>query len=76
MNNVYERMQIINLLRNSMIKHHDGEDMTLQAGPKSILEYINISKVKSAYGKLSFNITIILLKLNSILNCSVFDFTI
>ncbi len=42
MNNVYERMQIINLLRNSMIKHHDGEDMTLQAGPKSILEYIKV----------------------------------
>jgi hypothetical protein len=40
MNNVYERTQIISLLRNSMIKHHDGEDMTLQAGPKSILEYI------------------------------------
>ncbi len=42
MNNVYERMQIMNLLRNSMIKHHDGEDMTLQAGPKSILEYIRV----------------------------------
>jgi hypothetical protein len=40
MNNVYERMQIMNLLSNSMIKHHDGEDMTLQAGPKSMLEYI------------------------------------
>ncbi len=42
MNNVYERMQIMNLLRNSMIKHHDGEEMTLQAGPKSILEYIRV----------------------------------
>ncbi len=42
MNNIYERKQIMNLLRNSMIKHHDGEDMTLQAGPKSILEYIRV----------------------------------
>ncbi len=42
MTNIYERMQIMNLLRNSMIKHHDGEDMTLQAGPKSILEYVKV----------------------------------
>ncbi len=42
MTNIYERMQIMNLLRNSMIKHHDGEEMTLQAGPKSILEYIRV----------------------------------
>ena len=42
MNSVYERMQIMNLLRNSMIKLHDGEDMTLQAGPNSLMEFIRI----------------------------------
>jgi hypothetical protein len=42
MNNVYEREQIISMLRTSMIKHHDGEDMTIQAGPKSMMEYIKV----------------------------------
>ncbi len=42
MNTIYEREQIINMLRNSMIKKHDGEDMTLQAGENSIMEYIKI----------------------------------
>jgi hypothetical protein len=42
MNSVYERMQLMNLLRNSMIKLHDGEDMTIQAGPSSLMEYIKV----------------------------------
>jgi hypothetical protein len=42
MNSVYERMQIMNLLRNSMVKLHDGEDMTLQAGPNSLMEFIRV----------------------------------
>ena len=33
---------IDNGLRTSMISSHDGEDMTLQAGAKSIMEYIRI----------------------------------
>jgi hypothetical protein len=35
-------MQLMNLLRNSMIKLHDGEDMTIQAGPSSLMEYIRV----------------------------------
>lgn len=42
MNTIYEREQIISMLRNSIVKYHDGEDMTLQAGDNSIMEYIKI----------------------------------
>ena len=42
MNTIYERQQIINLLRNSMIKRNDGEDMTIQAGPDSMMEYVKV----------------------------------
>jgi hypothetical protein len=42
MNSVYEREQLISMLRNSMIKKYDGEDMTLQAGEQSVMEYIKI----------------------------------
>ena len=39
---ICERLQLIIFLRNSINDKRDGELMTMQAGPKSIMEYIKI----------------------------------
>ena len=59
--NLFERKQLINHLRSIMVNKIDGEDMTLQAGKKSFLEYIklvdfNPYKIgRNPYAKLPLN---------------------
>ena len=42
MKSVFERIHLINFMRNSMVKLHDGEEMTMQVGQNSFLEYIRL----------------------------------
>ena len=42
MKSIFERIHLINFMRNSMVKLHDGEEMTMQVGPDSFLEYIRL----------------------------------
>jgi hypothetical protein len=42
MSSVHEREQLIAILRNSMIRMNDGEEMSLQAGDKSMMEHIKL----------------------------------
>lgn len=42
MKSTFERNHLISFMRNSMIKLNDGEEMTMQVGPNSFLEYIRM----------------------------------
>lgn len=42
MKSVFERNHLISFMRNSMIKNDDGEEMTMQVGQNSFLEYIRM----------------------------------
>ncbi len=42
MTSLFERTQLINMMRNSIISLRDGEEKTLQAGSDSLLEYIRL----------------------------------
>jgi len=42
MSSIYERNHLINFLRNSMNIASDGDEMTMQAGKKSLMEFIKI----------------------------------
>lgn len=61
---VNERTHLIHMLRNRMIDKKDGEDMTMQAGNKSVMEYIRILRFnpyalgKNPYSKIPLNFLI------------------
>jgi hypothetical protein len=42
MKSVFERNHLISFMRNSMVKTNDGEEMTMQVGQNSFLEYIRM----------------------------------
>ncbi len=64
MTSVNERTHLIHMLRNRMIDKKDGEDMTMQAGNKSVMEYIRILRFnpyalgKNPYSKIPLNFLI------------------
>ena len=42
MTSIFERTQLINMMRNSIISSRDGEEKTIQSGKDSLLEYIRL----------------------------------
>lgn len=61
MKSIYERNYLINFLRNSIGVVNDGDEMTIQAGKKSLMEFIKIMDFnpytigKNKYSKLPMN---------------------
>ena len=42
---VYERKQIIDFIRNSILEHNDGEEMSISGGTNSLLSFIKVLEV-------------------------------
>ncbi len=64
MASILERNHLIHMFRNRLIEKKDGEDMTMQAGNKSIMEYIRIMRFnpyslgKNPYSQIPINFLI------------------